>query len=500
MAVIVGTGFGGIGMAIKLREAGITDFVVLEKSDQIGGTWRDNTYPGAACDVPSPLYSFSFEQDFDWPRFYSQQPDIHRYLLHCATRYGLMSHIRLNTQVQRARFDEANGLWLIDTTCGATLHARAFITAVGQLSNPAYPNLPGLDSFRGKVFHSARWDHSYDFRGKRVAIVGTGASAIQFIAPVANQAAHATVFQRSAAYVLPKPDRRTTRAEYWLYRKIPFLRKLLRDTVYCAHELLGVGLFKFPLLLSPIMALWKLHLRLSIKDPALRATLTPGYPIGCKRILLDNTYYRALAQPNVNVKAGAVREVGATMIVADDGTPHEVDAVILGTGFTASDFLTPMEIRGRDDRELNATWSDGAEAYLGITVNGFPNFFMLYGPNTNLGHNSIVYMLECQIAYVIDALCHLRAAPAISFDIKPHVQSAFNQKLHHALGKSVWSQGCSSWYLNAKGKHTNNWSGSTFKYRRLTRRFDIANYETLTAAPKPSEITRNTAVTGGVLF
>ena len=480
-AVIVGTGFGGIGMAIKLRQAGITDFVLLEKSDRIGGTWRDNTYPGAACDVPSPLYSFSFEQDFDWPRFYSGQRDIHRYQQHCVAKYGLMPHVRLNTEVRRAAFDERCGLWRIETSQGDIVLARALITATGQLNRPAYPKIPGLDSFRGKVFHSSRWDHAHDLTGRRVGVIGTGASAIQFLAHVVKRAGQVTLFQRTAPYVLPKPDRKITRAEHWLHRNIPILRKLVRGTVYSTFESLGVGLLKFRPMLAPLKAAWGVHLRLTIKDPALRAKLTPDYAIGCKRILFDNTYYRALAQPNVDVVTGGIKEVGENYVVTDDGTKHEVDTLILGTGFAAAGFLAPMEIRGRGGRELSAAWRDGAEAYLGITVCGFPNLFMLYGPNTNLGHNSIVYMLESQIQYVKEAVGSLRAAPGTSFDVKPDVQNGFNAKLQHALRNTVWAEGCKSWYIAESGKIVNNWSGFTFTYRRLTSRFDVVNYQAIAA-------------------
>ena len=475
-AVIVGTGFGGIGMAIKLRQSGIFDFVMLEKSDEIGGTWRDNTYPGAACDVPSPLYSFSFEQDFDWPRFYSRQPDIHRYQRHCIEKYKLAQHVRLSTEVTRAEFDEARGLWRVETAAGERLLTRALITATGQLNRPANPKIPGLERFRGKTFHSARWDHDHDLTGRRVGVIGTGASAIQFVAHVAERASHMTLFQRSAPYVLPKPDRKITRAEHWIHRNIPMARKLVRGTVCSIFESLGVGLLKFRPALAPLAAAWSAHLQLTIKDPSLRAKLTPDYAFGCKRILFDNTYYRALARPNVAVETGGIKEVGETYVVTHDGARHEVDTLIFGTGFAASGFLAPMEIRGRGGQELSAAWRDGAEAYLGVTVSGFPNLFMLYGPNTNLGHNSIVYMLESQIQYVKQAVLGLSAAPRASYDVKPEVQSSFNAKLQNALGASVWAAGCKSWYIGASGRNTNNWSGFTFTYRRLTRQFDLTAY------------------------
>lgn len=481
-AIIIGTGFGGIGMAIHLRQAGVKDFVILEKASGVGGTWRDNTYPGAACDVPSPLYSFSFEQDFDWPRFYSQQPDIHRYMRHCVEKYDLMPYIRFGVETKRAEFDEQRGVWRVETVQGETLLARALITATGQLNRPAYPKIRGIEKFQGKTFHSARWDHSYDLTGRRVGVIGTGASAIQFFAPVAERAGHVTLFQRTAPYVLPKPDRKITRLEHWLHRNVPLAQRLVRGTVYSMFETLGVGLLKWRPLLAPLRAAWKAHLRTTIKDPALRAKLTPDYAFGCKRILFDNTYYRALARPNVDVATAGIREVGENYVVTDDGVKHEVDALIFGTGFAASGFLAPMEIVGREGRELSSAWRDGAEAYLGVTVTGFPNLFMLYGPNTNLGHNSIVYMLESQIRYVKQAIAKLSAAPTMSFDVKPDIQSRFNTKLQHALRNTVWAAGCKSWYVAENGKNANNWGGFTFTYRRLTRRFDLAAYNVLGAA------------------
>jgi len=444
-AVIVGTGFGGIGMAIKLRQAGITDFVMLEKSDQIGGTWRDNTYPGAACDVPSPLYSFSFEQDFDWPRFYSGQKDIHRYQQHCVINYKLTPHVRLNTEVRCAAFDERRGLWQIETAQGDIMLARALITATGQLNRPAYPKIPGLDSFRGKVFHSSRWDHAHDLSGRRVGVVGTGASAIQFLAPVAERAGQVTLFQRTAPYVLPKPDRRITRAEHWMHRNIPLARKLVRGTVYSVFESLGVGLLKFRPVLAPLKAAWAAHLRLTIKDHALRAKLTPDYPIGCKRILFDNTYYRALARPNVTVETGDIKQIGENHVVTVDGTRHEIDTLILGTGFAASGFLAPMEIRGRGNRELSAAWRDGAEAYLGITVSGFPNLFMLYGPFAPVNNVPVPLGLDQEIACIMRLIAEVRARRAA---VAPTVAATekFLARLGSAFPGTVWIGGCKNWY------------------------------------------------------
>ena len=387
---------------------------------------------------------------------------------------------------------------------GRLMLARALITATGQLNRPAYPKIPGLDSFGGKVFHSSRWDHAHDLAGRRVAVVGTGASAIQFMAHVVDKAARVTLFQRTAPYVLPKPDREISRFEHWLHRKAPPLRKLVRGTVYSVFESLGVGLLKSRAMLTPLKALWAAHLRLTIKDLEFRRRLTPDYPIGCKRILFDNTYYRALAKPNVEVVSGGIKEVGKSYLVTDDGKKHEIDTLILGTGFAASGFLAPMEVRGREGLRLDTVWRDGAEAYLGITISGFPNLFMLYGPNTNLGHNSIVYMLESQMQYIREAVARLRAAPGNSFDVKREAQSRFNAKLQHALRRTVWAEGCKSWYIAESGKNVNNWSGFTFAYRRLTRHFDALRFDALTArattrqpereiheltSPKPASVT-----------
>jgi cation diffusion facilitator CzcD-associated flavoprotein CzcO len=381
----------------------------------------------------------------------------------------------------------------VETSTGESLLTHTLITATGQLNRPADPKIPGIEKFRGKTFHSARWDHDHDLAGRRVGVIGTGASAIQFVAHVAERAGHMTLFQRTAPYVLPKPDRKITRAEHWMHRNIPLARKFVRGTVYSIFESLGVGLLKFRPVLAPLAAAWSAHLKLTIKDPALRAKLTPDYPIGCKRILFDNTYYRALSRPNVAVETGGIKEVGETYVVTDDGARHDVDTLIFGTGFAASGFLAPMEIRGRGGQELSAAWREGAEAYLGVTVTGFPNLFMLYGPNTNLGHNSIVYMLESQIQYIKEAIVGLRATPGASYDVKPEVQSGFNTTLQHALANTVWAEGCKTWYVGANGKNTNNWSGFTFTYRKLTRRFDLAAYSIIgdVRAARPSEPARS---------
>ncbi len=475
MVCIVGTGFGGLGMAIRLKQEGIDNFVVLEKEQDVGGCWRDNHYPGAACDVPSHLYSFSFEPKTDWSRKFAPQPEIHDYLRHCADKYGLRSHIRFGTEVASAGFDADRGVWVVRSTDDRVFEARMLVSACGQLNRPAYPKVEGLDDFTGPRFHSARWDHDVDLRGKRVAVIGSGASAIQFVPQIAGQVGHLDLYQRTAPYVMPKPDRRYSAVEQQLYSQLPAVQRLDRIAQYWTHEVRALAFTRFSGLLKPYR--WRFHkyLQRNIHDPALRQRLEPDYPIGCKRVLISNDWFEALARPNVSVVTESIERVTANAVRTVDGHEHAADVLIYGTGFHATDFLAPMQIRGLDGAELNEVWRDGAEAYLGMTVSGFPNLFMLYGPNTNLGHSSIVYMLESQIGYVMQALETLRAG-ARWLDVKPQVQQRYNSALQERIKHTVWDQGCSSWYKTADGKNTNNWPGFTFEYRRSTRTLDPDAY------------------------
>ncbi|MEJ7601779.1 MAG: NAD(P)/FAD-dependent oxidoreductase [Kofleriaceae bacterium] len=469
--IIVGAGFGGLGMAIRLKQRGEHRFVILEQAHDVGGCWRDNTYPGAACDIPSHLYSFSFAPSWRWTRAYAPQPEIHAYLRTCARTYGLGRHLRFGTTVRGASFDATTGTWVVDT--GAThLRARALVIACGQLSRPAYPRIPGLETFAGTRFHSARWNHDAPLDGARVAVIGTGASAIQFVPAIAPRVAQLYVFQRSPPYVIPKPDRGFGRRERALYRKLPILGIARRARIYATNELRALTL-AMPRLTAGYAWLFRHHLHRQIQDPALRAKLTPDYPIGCKRVLISNDYYPALARDNVEVVTDAIRGVTPRGIVTADGRERAVDTLIFGTGFTANEFLAPMTIRGLHGT-LDEAWQGGAEAYLGITVTGFPNLFVLYGPNTNLGHNSIVYMLESQFDYVMQALDVLHRVRRL--DVKPEIQHAFNTSLQQQLAGSIWAGDCTSWYKTPDGKITNNWPGYTFTYRRLTRALDLADY------------------------
>lgn len=473
--VIIGSGFGGIGMAIRLRQAGVHDFAVLEKADEIGGTWRDNTYPGAACDVPSHLYSFSFEPKKDWSRRFPEQPEILDYAQHCVRKYGIGPHIRFGTEVTEARFDEDTGLWRISTTTGEVT-ARVLVSACGQLNRPALPDVEGRRAFQGTVFHSAAWDHDADLTGKRVAVIGTGASAIQFVPSVAERADRLHVFQRSAPYVMEKKDRPYGERERRLYAKVPGVQAADRALIYGLLEARVLGFIRYPKMMDLIDKEFRKQLDAQVADPELAAKLIPDYPAGCKRILISNDYYPALTRSNVELVTDPITKITADGVVTADGSVREVDTIIYGTGFQATDFLSPMKVVGLEGRELNEAWRDGAEAYLGLTVSGFPNLFLLYGPNTNLGHNSIIYMLESQIRYVLGCVRMIRGRQLAWIDVRADVQRAFNRDLQQRFRRTVWAAGCTSWYKTEDGKIVNNWPGWTFAYRRATRRPDPSDF------------------------
>lgn len=473
---IIGTGFAGIGLAIQLKNAGISNFTLFEKADDVGGVWRDNTYPGAACDIPSHLYSFSFEQGQSWANRFGKAHEIHQYLRYCAHKHDLHGHTRLNTEIVSAEYDTGEGAWLLRTSTGALHSAQVMIAAVGQLNRPSYPAFKGSDNFTGKTFHSARWDHSYDLTGKRVAVIGTGASAIQFVPEILPRVAHLDVYQRSAPYVLPKPDKQYPKIERALFRRIPLLQKLDRGWQYSYHELRQLALNTRLNETSVVEYLFHRHLSKSVKDEIFRKRLIPNYPIGCKRILISNNWYGAIVDPKVEVVSDDIAEVLPRGIRTRDGKEREVDAIIYGTGFAATDFLAPMKITGLNGLSLKQAWAEGAEAYLGLAVNGFPNMFMLYGPNTNLGHNSIVYMLESQINYILDAIQTLQSNGLKSLNVRNGVQDAFNKEVQRRMKSTVWAQGCDSWYQTAAGKNTNNWPGFTFEYRNRTKHIDLDDY------------------------
>jgi cation diffusion facilitator CzcD-associated flavoprotein CzcO len=477
---VVGAGFGGIGMAVRLLQAGL-DVTVLERADRVGGVWQANSYPGAACDIPAPLYSYSFAPKADWTRRYPPQAEIREYLEEVAERFGVLPRIRFGAEVTDARFDERRARWVLTLAGGGTVESDVVVAACGQLSRPAVPALPGLDEFAGTAFHSAGWRHDHDLTGRRVAVVGTGASAVQFIPHVAARAAHTTVFQIDAPHVIPKPDRPYPRWLRALFRTVPGLLRLNRAVTYVQYEWRAVGFVRWPALMRLIDGRARRHLRRQVGDPARRAVLAPQGEPGCKRILLSNDYYAAMAHPSVEVVTSPISRVLPTGLRTADGVEHPADTIIWGTGFRATDFLAPMTVTGRGGRTLREAWRDGAEAYLGMTVTGFPNLFLLYGPNTNLGHNSIVYMLESQFRYVLQAVRRLAATGPAGLDVRPEVQQRFTDWVQARVAETVWNRGCSSWYRTASGRNTTNWPDFTFAYRALTRRFDPADYELVPA-------------------
>ncbi|WP_320819280.1 NAD(P)/FAD-dependent oxidoreductase [Thalassolituus sp.] len=474
--LIIGAGFGGIGMAIQLKKSGKSDFQIWEKASDFGGCWRDNTYPGAACDVPSHLYSYSFAPKKNWQYRFARQPEILSYIQQCAQQYQLISHLRFDHGVRSAAFDKQQQLWVIEAENGNKITTRYLMTATGQLNRPLIPSISGLDTFKGEHFHSAQWRHDIDLTGKTVAVIGTGASAIQFVPEITKIAAQVTLFQRSAPYVLPKPDRAYKPWEHTLLKWVPGLQKLSRVKTYLQYESRVLG-FRFHEHLMKIMAgQWARYMKSQIKDPELRSALTPNYPMGCKRILLANNYYETMKRENVSLCSHGIKSVNDSGIIDNNGQHHPVDVIIYATGFKATEFLVPITITGTNGESLHDVWKNGAEAYFGINVQGFPNLFMLYGPNTNLGHNSIIYMLESQFRYILSAIKYQEKGGFRSIDVLTAPQRVFNENIQAKIKNTVWNQGCHSWYITDEGKNTVNWPTFTFNYRRMTRKFHSADY------------------------
>ncbi len=474
---IAGAGFSGLALGIKLLEEGIDDFVILERRDEVGGTWRDNSYPGCACDVPSHLYSFSFAPNPDWSHTYSPQPEIQDYLRRTAREAGVLPYVRFGHRVLGARWNEDAQHWSVETSRGR-LTASFLVSAMGPLSAPAWPDIPGLESFEGKVFHSARWDHDHDLTGERVGVIGTGASAIQFVPEIQPEVGRLHVFQRSAPWVLPRPGRATTRVERRIYRRFPILQKLARSAVYWRQELLLVpGLVWRPQLMKALEALSRRHLKRQLPDAGLRERLTPAFRLGCKRILMSDTWYPALAEPNVELVTDAIREVKAHSVVTEDGKEREVDTLILGTGFRVTDTTGPGRIYGRGEVSLSQRWEGSPQAYLGTTVAGFPNLFLLVGPNLGPGHTSVIFYTESQVRYILDCLDEMERRGATSVDVRQDVQDAYNGALQKRMRAAVWTTGgCTSWYLDKTGKNTTLWPGFSWELRLRTRRFDPESY------------------------
>jgi cation diffusion facilitator CzcD-associated flavoprotein CzcO len=482
---IVGTGFSGLGMAIRLKRDGEHDFVLLERAGDIGGTWRDNTYPGCRCDVPSHLYSFSFAPNPNWSSTFSPQPEILDYLRGVAERFGVMAHVRFNTELESAEWDDDAELWRLETSAGE-LTADIVVTGQGPLSEPSVPDFPGIETFEGTTFHSAQWDHDHDLTGERVAVIGTGASAIQFVPEIQPKVGELHVFQRTAPWVVPHPNRPLSRFERRVYRRLPLAQLAMRAGIYWARE--GyVFPFRNARLRKLATRLGTKHLEEQIADPRLRAKLTPSYEIGCKRILPTNEWYPALTKQNVEVVTEGIREIRPHSIVTADGEEREVDTIIFGTGFHVTDLPIADRVRGRDGRTLAETWQGSPEAYKGTVVAGYPNLFFLVGPNTGLGHNSIVFMIESQVNYVADALSAMRRRGAAVLEVRPEAQAAYNAEVQRMTRGTVWvTGGCSSYYIDRNGRNSSLWPTFTWPFRQRLRHFDEAAYTLRAPAPRPA--------------
>jgi cation diffusion facilitator CzcD-associated flavoprotein CzcO len=469
-AIIIGTGFSGLGMAISLQQQGV-DFVILEKAGDVGGTWRDNSYPGCACDIPSHLYSYSFEPKPDWKNPFSYQPEIWDYLKGVTEKYGLRRYIEFNALVDRAAWDEDENRWHVHTADGREYIGQFLISGAGALHIPSTPDIEGRDEFQGPAFHSAEWDHSVDLAGKRVAMIGTGASAIQIVPEIVGEVGALQLYQRTPPWVVPRSNPDIPVELRRALTNVPGLRALFRLGIYWGQEALAYGMVKRPGALKFVEAYCKYNIRRSVKDRELRRKLIPNYTIGCKRILNSSTYYRAVADPKTELITDGIARITPTGIVTTDGTEREVDVIVFGTGFHVTDSYTYVQIKGRDGEDLVDRWNrEGIGAHRGIAVADMPNLFFLLGPNTGLGHNSVVFMIESQIRYVADAIAKCDKFGAQALAPTRAAQDAFNEELQEKLKSSVWnSGGCSSWYLDEHGKNTVLWGGYTWQYWMATR-------------------------------
>jgi cation diffusion facilitator CzcD-associated flavoprotein CzcO len=478
---IIGTGFSGLGMAIQLLERGQHDFLIFERADDVGGTWRDNTYPGAACDVQAHLYSFSFAPNPHWKSTFGTQTELLAYLRETATRFGVRPHLRFGHELLDAAWDNDLQRWTIQTSRG-TYSARILVSATGYLSEPAIPAIAGLERFEGEIFHSSRWNHEHDLNGRRVAVIGTGASAIQFVPQIQPIVEQLDLYQRSAPWVAPKPDKPNVGVQGWALRNVPGYQRFRRDFNKWGREVLAFAMAR-PKLMVKMQKMSERHLKDGVADIDLRRRLTPDYVMGCKRLLFSNEYYPAVTSPNVDVVTNEINHVTGAGIVTADGTEREVDTIILGTGFAATKRPIAQLVRGRHGRTLAADWSDGMSAYLGTTVSGFPNLFMLLGPNTGLAHSSMTVMIEAQIEYVLGAISSMAQAGATSLEVRPHVQARYQTELDGLLAGTVWTAGgCTSWYLDDRRRNTTVWPTYTWRFRRRTRDFNSADYFVLQPA------------------
>ncbi|MFK0173688.1 flavin-containing monooxygenase [Streptomyces sp. NPDC090306] len=492
--LIVGAGFSGIALGRALRRSRFTDFRILERGPDVGGVWQSNTYPGCRCDVPSHLYSFSFAPNPEWTSTYSPQPEIRDYLRRCLDRFGLRPHLHTGVEVEEAHWDEGDCLWHVTTDSGHWT-AQVLVSAVGPLTEPRLPDVPGIDRFQGKVMHSARWDHDHDLTGKRVASIGTGASAIQYVPEIADRTGRLFVFQRSAPWITPHDKRPITDAERAAFRKNPRRQRVERGKAYAAKELLVLGFVKHPRLMRLLQGVASRHLRNQVADPALRRALTPDFTLGCKRIVPSNTWFPALQKPNVELVPHALREIREDSVVDAAGVEREVDTIIFGTGFHVTDIPFATRVRGRTGELMSTEWGGSPRAYLGVSVPRFPNFFMFLGPNSGLGHSSMVFMIEAQAEHVKNAVRALDTSGSATIEVEQRVHDAYNEELDRKLAGTVWETGgCQSFYRDANGRNATLYPDWTFAFRRRAASWKPDAYR---LGPPPERVGRQPAVSSG---
>ncbi|HEY6551571.1 MAG TPA: NAD(P)/FAD-dependent oxidoreductase [Solirubrobacterales bacterium] len=472
---VVGGGFGGVGAAVMLRREGHEDVTVFEKGERVGGVWHHNTYPGAACDIPSHLYEYSFAPN-RWSRRYAPQAEIQAYVEGVARRFGVLDRVRTGTEVISARWEEERGKWLLETSAGP-YESDVLVTACGQLSVPSTPPIPGLDEFEGPAFHTAEWRHDVDLEGKRVAVVGTGCSAIQVVPAIQSTVGQLDVYQRSPGWTLPKMDFEYSPRAHALFRRAPVLRRLDRASIFAFQEFAAAALTHKRWLLPILRAVGRRQINSAISDLELRRKVIPTDEFGCKRIMLTDEWYPTLTAPNVELVAERIEAVTPSGIRDAAGVERAADAIILATDFASHDFVAPMEIAGRDGRTLTEEWGEVARAYLGLSVPSFPNMFLLYGPNTNGGSGSVVNTLECGIGHVLAALGEMERTGASQIEVRPEAAEGFDRELRAALAKTVWHSGCSNWYVDENGNDPSNWPWTWTAYRRRTRELAPGAYE-----------------------
>lgn len=474
---IIGTGFSGLCVAIELKKSGNNDFVILEKANDVGGTWRDNIYPGAACDVKSHLYSFSFAPNPNWSEVFSGQKEILIYLKHCVEKYHLDTHIVYQWELATANYMEAEGKWRIKNTLGESYKTQFLIMGNGALHLPSMPDIEGISQFKGAIFHSSNWQYDINLKNKTVAVIGTGASAIQFVPEIAKEVNKLYLFQRTAPWILPKPNPKIGNIRKWLFQKMPFFQKLYRYKIYWMNELFVLGFVfeKSIMKAASLMAKW--HLNRQVVNEELKKKLLPNFIFGCKRVLLSNNYYPALMQKNVEVVSEKITRINSHSIQTELRNIEAIDVIICGTGFHVTNSFYKLKITGLNNIEINDLWNNNPTAYLGTVVSGFPNFFVMTGPNTGLGHSSMVFMIESQARYIKDAIYNLKKNNVKSFNIKPEIQEKYNQYIDCKMKNTVWKSGCNSWYLTPSGRNATLWPGFTFQFRHITRKFDFRNYQ-----------------------